>query len=78
MSRARRLELVAQYEKYWGSKWILLSNPLYGSWEGALLDYRNDLSRQQVFARKYGALQTGEPVTATAPAPGKAGAGATR
>ena len=74
MSRARRLELVAQYQNYWGQKWILLSNPLYGSWEGALLDYRSDLSRQEIFARKYGALEPRETVAPVAASPDAAGA----
>lgn len=60
-SLQERLDLLEKYSASWGQKWILLSNPLYGSWEGALFGYKNDLSRQQMLGRKYGALQTREP-----------------
>lgn len=62
-----RLDLMQRYSSYWGQKWILLSNPLYGSWQGALFDYRNDLSRQEMLRRKYGALQTREAAAPVAP-----------
>jgi acid phosphatase len=35
-SIARRKELAAQYASNWGTKWIVLPNPSYGSWERAL------------------------------------------
>ncbi len=66
-SLQERLDLLEKYSASWGQKWILLSNPLYGSWEGALFDYKNDLSRQGMLGRKYGALQTRELVTVTKP-----------
>jgi 5'-nucleotidase (lipoprotein e(P4) family) len=56
-----RLELLETYDSYLGERWILLSNPLYGSWEGALLEYRIDLTRDEALRRKYGALETLEP-----------------
>lgn len=61
-SLQERLDLLEKYSASWGQKWILLSNPLYGSWEGALFGYKNDLSRQEMLGRKYGALQTREPI----------------
>ena len=60
----QRLDLMRQYDAYWGERWMLLPNPLYGSWEGALFDYKNDLSRQEMLKRKYDALQTREPLAA--------------
>ena len=33
---AARDALVAPYEAYWGTRWFMLPNPTYGSWEGAL------------------------------------------
>ena len=36
-SLARRRELSAPYTSFWGSKWIIIPNPGYGSWEEALL-----------------------------------------
>jgi acid phosphatase len=56
-----RLDLLETYDSYLGERWILLSNPLYGSWEGALLEYRVDLTRDETLRRKYAALETLEP-----------------
>lgn len=36
VSIPRRKELAAPYESYWGTRWIVLPNPSYGSWEQAL------------------------------------------
>lgn len=33
---AGRAALVARYQDWWGTRWIMLPNPSYGSWEGAL------------------------------------------
>lgn len=33
---AERDARVAPYEAWWGTKWIVLPNPMYGSWESAL------------------------------------------
>ena len=62
LTLAQRDALLEKYDLCWGDRWILLSNPLYGSWEGALFDYRYDLSREQMLARKYQALEFDEPV----------------
>jgi acid phosphatase len=35
-SVARRRELVEPYSDRWGKQWIVLPNPMYGSWEAAL------------------------------------------
>ncbi len=72
-SLQERTDLINKYDSYWGERWILLSNPLYGSWEGALYDYRNDLSREEMLRRKYGALQYRESLalpTTTLPSTG--------
>ena len=66
LTRAQREALLEKYSDFWGERWILLSNPLYGSWEGALFDYRYDLGRDEMLARKYEALRFGE-VGPTAP-----------
>jgi len=36
-SLQQRLDLQAKHASYWGSKWIILPNPAYGSWERAVL-----------------------------------------
>lgn len=66
LTRQQRLDLMEKYGSYWGERWILLSNPLYGSWEGALFDYQNGLSRAEMLARKYRALDTREMATPAA------------
>jgi 5'-nucleotidase (lipoprotein e(P4) family) len=57
--QARR-NLLQRYANFWGERWIMLSNPLYGSWEGALWNFQNGLSRDEMLRRKYEALQTRE------------------
>jgi 5'-nucleotidase (lipoprotein e(P4) family) len=32
----QRLELVDKHEMYWGTRWFMLTNPTYGSWETIL------------------------------------------
>jgi 5'-nucleotidase (lipoprotein e(P4) family) len=51
-----RAQLAEQYAEMWGSRWILLPNPQYGSWDGALIDYEYGLDWQDKRARKAGAL----------------------
>jgi 5'-nucleotidase (lipoprotein e(P4) family) len=34
----KRLELAARYSDRWGTKWIVLPNAMYGSWETAILN----------------------------------------
>jgi acid phosphatase len=51
----RRHAAAAPFEEFWGRKWILLSNPSYGSWEQALLDgsaSTNGAGRIQVLERR--------------------------
>jgi 5'-nucleotidase (lipoprotein e(P4) family) len=37
---------------FWGTKWFMLPNPMYGSWEGALYDFRSGLSREEISRTK--------------------------
>ncbi len=53
---AARVDLVRQHEESWGREWIVLPNPQYGSWEGALIDYQYALPRADKLARKLAAL----------------------
>ena len=41
LPRAERDRMVEQYRDRWGDRWIVLPNPTYGSWEGALYDDEN-------------------------------------
>lgn len=38
-----RVAEVDPYKKYWGTKWILISNPRYGHWERAIFNYAGAL-----------------------------------
>jgi len=40
----RRAELVREHADRWGQKWIIVPNPIYGSWERALYDFESGLS----------------------------------
>ncbi len=67
MTLGQRLALLEKYTNFWGQRWILLSNPLYGSWEGALFDYQNGLPRGEMLRRKYESLQLREPLAPALP-----------
>ena len=34
----KRLELSNKYSDEWGTKWFMITNPMYGKWEGAIYD----------------------------------------
>jgi acid phosphatase len=50
---AERAALAERYGGYWGSRWIVMPNPSYGGWEGALHDHRWDLPREEILRRKH-------------------------
>jgi len=54
-----RDELAAPYADWWGTRWFILPNPQYGSWEGALFDYDYSLTREERLQRKAEKLETG-------------------
>lgn len=58
-SVAARADMAAQYDAFWGTRWIMLPNPQYGSWEGALFDYDYDLPPAERLRRKYERLDDG-------------------
>ncbi|MCW5212138.1 hypothetical protein VU04_04420 [Desulfobulbus sp. TB] len=53
-----RIGKAMEHQGYWGRKWILISNPVYGSWKSAL--YRHDyrLADEEKLQKKYQLLQT--------------------
>ena len=53
-----RLEAARQYSDYWGTKWIMLPNPMYGGWEQALYGYRRDLPDDAKLEAKHSHLKT--------------------
>jgi acid phosphatase len=40
-----RIDFARQYSEYWGKKWVILPNPMYGSWEQALYGSDRNLER---------------------------------
>lgn len=40
----------------WGSRWFMLPNPMYGSWEASLYEFRSDLSTEEVSRQKFNRL----------------------
>jgi acid phosphatase len=37
---------------FWGTRWFMLPNPMYGSWEGSLYGYRSDLGIEEISRTK--------------------------
>lgn len=52
VSPSERLALAMPYEAWWGKRWIILPNPMYGSWEDSLLDFDRTLTPAQAAERK--------------------------
>jgi 5'-nucleotidase (lipoprotein e(P4) family) len=59
-SPEKRLERARQYSEYWGSRWIMLPNPMYGGWEQALYGYDRGLANEEKLRRKREALDPEE------------------
>jgi len=55
-SQTKRDSLTSVYADNWGTKWIVLPNPSYGDWEGALLDYNYALPESEKLKVKFGKL----------------------
>lgn len=47
ISQKERDAIVEEYSNYFGRKWFILPNPVYGSWDQALYDFNRDLSREE-------------------------------
>jgi 5'-nucleotidase (lipoprotein e(P4) family) len=41
----------------WGTKWFMLPNPMYGSWESSLYDFDSSLSIDEISRRKFEQLR---------------------
>ena len=52
--------MLAKHQKYWNEKWIIIPNPIYGGWEGALYNFDYCLSKEQIFEQKLNSLDTFE------------------
>jgi acid phosphatase len=57
ISIAERESRAETFDRYWGTRWIVLPNPQYGSWEGATYGFNYDASSLQKLRDKHNALQ---------------------
>ncbi len=60
ISAAERARQAISHKNYWGTKWIVLPNPLYGNWERALYGYAFDLTDPERIGQMRDALETSE------------------
>lgn len=60
-SLAARQRKSQSFQKYWGTRWIVLPNPQYGSWEGALYDFNYGLSPLRLLEEKHEHLNPQRP-----------------
>ncbi|MFB6097841.1 MAG: HAD family acid phosphatase, partial [Salinibacter sp.] len=58
---AARRRLGRRYRKFWGTRWIVLPNPQYGSWEGALFNFNYGLPYLQRLEEKHDHLAPKRP-----------------
>jgi len=58
-SVAERMAFAREHREAWGSRWITLPNPQYGSWEGAVLGFDYSRPRQEALEVKRRALDPG-------------------
>ena len=47
ISREERSALVERYRDHWGERWLILPNPIYGSWESAVTEWNPDLTPEE-------------------------------
>jgi 5'-nucleotidase (lipoprotein e(P4) family) len=52
-----RKALYNQFADYWGSRWIMIANPTYGSWEQAISNFDNALVPAEIREKKLESLR---------------------
>lgn len=52
-----RIKIAIKHKERWGKQWILMPNPIYGSWEQSLYDFAYKLSYADKLKRKYDYLK---------------------
>lgn len=57
-SLAARQQMADRHERFWGTRWIVLPNPQYGSWDGALFNFDYGLSPVEQLRQKRSRLET--------------------
>lgn len=56
----KRITLARLHSDMWGSRWFILPNPLYGSWESAVYGFDGKLKDNEILKKKFDALKTSE------------------
>lgn len=56
----QRAAIIEEHDSMWGSRWIMLPGPTYGSWERAITYGESGLSREERLDRKLDALNPAE------------------
>lgn len=54
----KRVETATARVNYWGTKWFLIPNPVYGSWEGSLYNHNNKTPAADILSIKFNKLIT--------------------
>ena len=56
VSTQQRLELSNKYRDEWGTKWFMITNPMYGKWEGAIYNNIYPSSQEKAKELRFQAL----------------------
>src|SRR5690606_37324960 len=59
-NRAARAALVRERAAWWGTRWFMLPNPMYGSWDDALIDYDRSKSLAEAHEARARSLSRAE------------------
>jgi len=54
---ADRFRVIRPYRNWWGERWIMLPNPMYGSWEDSILSFERGLDQTVKRERKLKSLR---------------------
>ncbi|MEO8216189.1 MAG: HAD family acid phosphatase [Acidobacteriota bacterium] len=55
---AQRTGIVDRYSDRWGTSWIVIPNPMYGSWEAAAINYQRSAPADEQLRLKRSVLRT--------------------
>jgi acid phosphatase len=55
-----RIALAMRWRSNWGTRWIMLPNPIYGGWERSLYEFDYRLAPSEILRRKHSQLETSE------------------
>lgn len=58
ISQSERKQIIDEYSEFFGKKWFMLPNPVYGSWDQALYNFDRDLSEEERIEIQRNSLNT--------------------